>query len=559
MNCPGGLLIYKTRQHRYRDLPLRMAELGQVHRHEMSGVLHGLFRVRKFTQDDAHIYCLPSRWKTRSPRWCASCTRSTPLRLQRCPHRALDPAGQVHRHRRDVGQRGGRPGQRARSRGHRLPAQPGRRRLLRPQDRLSHRGRHGPHLAVRHHPGRLRHARAPRHQLHRGRQRGAPPGDDPPRRAGHYRAVHRHPDRALRRRAAGLAGAGAGAGVAGERPPRRLRRGGGRGAARRRPAGRGTTAPRAWASASATASSRRCPTCWSSAAPATCAGASTKDRCAHASPRHPARRLPARTPRWRDRARRRPGDRAAPRQGRRRGLGRLRARRLEPRASRRRPGRHRHSRLAGRRPHPAPQRLARARPGGAAPVAGHRVRHRADHRERLLLRLPLRRARLRRRLRPHRRGDGQDRRREPAGRPRRAAARRGAQALPEQGPALQGRAHRGPARRADHQHLHPGRVRRPVPRAAPAQHRAPRQGHLQADQRGRRLLARRRAQRPAHPHLRHRLRQEGGARRLPRGPRDGPPARPPPHRPRPRPLQLSRRRPRASRSSTPTACACGTP
>jgi threonyl-tRNA synthetase len=61
MNCPGGILIYKTDQHSYRDLPLRMAELGQVHRHEMSGVLHGLFRVRVFTQDDAHIYCLPEQ------------------------------------------------------------------------------------------------------------------------------------------------------------------------------------------------------------------------------------------------------------------------------------------------------------------------------------------------------------------------------------------------------------------------------------------------------------------------------------------------------------------
>jgi threonyl-tRNA synthetase len=57
MNCPGGLLVYKSRRRSYRDLPLRLAELGQVHRHEMSGVLHGLFRVRYFTQDDAHIYC----------------------------------------------------------------------------------------------------------------------------------------------------------------------------------------------------------------------------------------------------------------------------------------------------------------------------------------------------------------------------------------------------------------------------------------------------------------------------------------------------------------------
>jgi threonyl-tRNA synthetase len=61
MNCPGGTLVYKTDQHSYRDFPLRMAELGQVHRHEMSGVLHGLFRVRCFTQDDAHIFCLPEQ------------------------------------------------------------------------------------------------------------------------------------------------------------------------------------------------------------------------------------------------------------------------------------------------------------------------------------------------------------------------------------------------------------------------------------------------------------------------------------------------------------------
>jgi threonyl-tRNA synthetase len=61
MNCPGGTLIYKSEQHSYRDFPLRMAELGLVHRHEMSGVLQGLFRVRMFTQDDAHIYCLPEQ------------------------------------------------------------------------------------------------------------------------------------------------------------------------------------------------------------------------------------------------------------------------------------------------------------------------------------------------------------------------------------------------------------------------------------------------------------------------------------------------------------------
>jgi threonyl-tRNA synthetase len=61
MNCPGGCLLYKTTKHSYRELPLRLAEFGMVHRHEASGVMHGLFRVRQFTQDDAHIYCAPTQ------------------------------------------------------------------------------------------------------------------------------------------------------------------------------------------------------------------------------------------------------------------------------------------------------------------------------------------------------------------------------------------------------------------------------------------------------------------------------------------------------------------
>ncbi len=61
MNCPGGCLVYGTRQHSYREFPMRVAELGLVHRHEASGVMHGLFRVRQFTQDDAHIFCTPEQ------------------------------------------------------------------------------------------------------------------------------------------------------------------------------------------------------------------------------------------------------------------------------------------------------------------------------------------------------------------------------------------------------------------------------------------------------------------------------------------------------------------
>jgi len=63
MNCPGGILVYKSRLHSYRDLPIRLGELGLVHRHELSGVLHGLMRVRCFTQDDAHIFMLPGQVK----------------------------------------------------------------------------------------------------------------------------------------------------------------------------------------------------------------------------------------------------------------------------------------------------------------------------------------------------------------------------------------------------------------------------------------------------------------------------------------------------------------
>jgi len=61
MNCPGHILIYESRQHSYRDLPIRMAEFGTVYRYERSGVLHGMLRVRGFTQDDAHIFCTPEQ------------------------------------------------------------------------------------------------------------------------------------------------------------------------------------------------------------------------------------------------------------------------------------------------------------------------------------------------------------------------------------------------------------------------------------------------------------------------------------------------------------------
>ena len=125
MNCPGGLLVYKSRRRSYRDLPMRIAELGQVHRHEMSGVLHGLFRVRYFTQDDAHIYCTPEQLEDEVlgvVRFMHAHLRR--LRLHRRQDRAQHAAREEHRQRRDVGTGRGRPRARARDGRHRLPAQP---------------------------------------------------------------------------------------------------------------------------------------------------------------------------------------------------------------------------------------------------------------------------------------------------------------------------------------------------------------------------------------------------------------------------------------------------
>ena len=168
MNCPGGILVYKTDQHSYRDFPLRMAELGLVHRHEMSGVLHGLFRVRVFTQDDAHIYCLPEQVEDEVVGVIDLVRRMyktfgferVHVELSTRPDKSIgsDEMWQTAE---------SCPGRRARARRALLHAQSGRRRVLRPQDRLPRRGRDGPHLAVRHLPARLRHARAPRSRVRR--------------------------------------------------------------------------------------------------------------------------------------------------------------------------------------------------------------------------------------------------------------------------------------------------------------------------------------------------------------------------------------------------------
>ena len=115
MNCPGHVQIFKHGLKSYRDLPLRLAEFGVVHRYEPSGAMHGLMRVRGFTQDDAHVFCTEAAARRRVPQD----QRPDPVDLCRFRLRgrthgqALDPAGEARRHRRDVGSRRARDGHRA--------------------------------------------------------------------------------------------------------------------------------------------------------------------------------------------------------------------------------------------------------------------------------------------------------------------------------------------------------------------------------------------------------------------------------------------------------------
>ena len=104
MNCPGACLVFGSERHSYRELPLRLAEYGNVSRFEREGVLHGLLRVRAFTQDDAHVYCTPRPDRGRGGRHLRGDRRALrQVRLHRRPARALDPAGEVDRRGRGVG------------------------------------------------------------------------------------------------------------------------------------------------------------------------------------------------------------------------------------------------------------------------------------------------------------------------------------------------------------------------------------------------------------------------------------------------------------------------
>ena len=114
MNCPGHVEVYQAAKRSYRDLPLRLAEQGLVHRYEPSGALHGLLRVRHFTQDDAHIFCTDDQVQDEVI-GCLELARHIYgiFGLAR-PARALDPAREPDRRRRAVGPGRGRARGRAR-------------------------------------------------------------------------------------------------------------------------------------------------------------------------------------------------------------------------------------------------------------------------------------------------------------------------------------------------------------------------------------------------------------------------------------------------------------
>ena len=260
MNCPGACLVFGSTRHSYRELPLRLAEFGDVSRYEREGVLHGLLRVRAFTQDDAHVYCTLDQVPDEVDSICEAIDElyakfgfdDVRVELSTRPEKSVGTDEEWERA--TAGAARG-----ARAPGPRVRHQPGGGDVLRAEDRLPRHRRAGALVAARHLPAGLPDARALRAELPGRGQRRASPGHDPPRPARLDGALRRDPDRALRRPLPGLAGAGAGGRAAGLRPVHSTT------PARSRPDSRPTGSGCAWTSGpsrsgarSATPSWRRC-------------------------------------------------------------------------------------------------------------------------------------------------------------------------------------------------------------------------------------------------------------------------------------------------------------
>ena len=252
MNCPGHVQIFKHGLKSYRDLPLRLAEFGVVHRYEPSGAMHGLMRVRGFTQDDAHVFCTEAQLAD-------ECLKINELILSTYADFGFDGELTVKlstRPEKRVGtdemwdhaervmatvlaeiQASG-------SNRIKTAINPGRRRVLRAEVRIRAARRHRPRLAMRHHAGRLQPAGAFRRVLHRCRRLEEGAGDGASRDLRLDGAFHRHPDRAFCRQLSALAGAGAGGRHHHHLRRRRIRQGGRGCRAARRPARRDRPAQR---------------------------------------------------------------------------------------------------------------------------------------------------------------------------------------------------------------------------------------------------------------------------------------------------------------------------
>ena len=255
MNCPFHVLVYKSQVRSYRDLPMRLSELGTIYRHERLGALHGLLRIRGGTQDDSHIICTPDQlideilkvfeltfeihatFGFGDPIVNLSTLPGQTILDETMAARATEALGDGPRQERAALHRGA-----------------GRGNVLRPEGRLPLQGRDRPAVAAHHRAVRLRAARAVRHGVHRRGQRAPPPGHDPPRDPRHARAVQRRADRALRRRVPAVAVSRAHPVRARRRPPRRVlrragvprdgQRGSGRSSTtRRRPSARRSARP----------------------------------------------------------------------------------------------------------------------------------------------------------------------------------------------------------------------------------------------------------------------------------------------------------------------------
>ena len=224
MNCPGHVLIYRQGIKSYRDLPLRIAEFGSCHRNEPSGSLHGLMRVRAFTQDDAHIFCTEDQINAETVAFCdLLMSVYKDFGFEEVQRQVLGPPGQARGQRRHLGQGRGGPQVGRRNRGPRIHAESGRGRLLRPQARIRAAGRHWPGLAMRHPAGRFRAAGAPGRRVRRRGRCRAPAGHAPPGHPGLHGAFPRDPHRKPRRKVPDLARAGAGRGDEYHGRPSRLR------------------------------------------------------------------------------------------------------------------------------------------------------------------------------------------------------------------------------------------------------------------------------------------------------------------------------------------------